>query len=381
MSSEQINNEARENARNQLTNGINKNKKPVKKKKSKWVVALRVILIVAIVVVGAGAFVLSRSKPEEDVEPDFNVSLEPESSVEGTSEYPTLNVSNDPIDDLDSLNVNVFKDSDYTHYLLIGIDSRQANYTGRGDALMIFSINSKTNRLVLTSIPRDSYVYIEGKGYDKITHAYAYGKAKLMADTIERNFDIDIEHYFTINFKGVEAVVDALGGIDLELTEAESEHMESFFKVSGTHEGMNTLTGKQALTYCRIRYIDTDFARTNRQYKVLSKIYEKVKAMSASQYPKLISSMYPYFYTDCTVADCINIGSTIMNMGLDSIENYLLFGEGESDGRRIDGTYYQVIFDLQASMEKWREFMGVTDYEASDTMKGISDDIKEKLKS
>jgi anionic cell wall polymer biosynthesis LytR-Cps2A-Psr (LCP) family protein len=157
--------------------------------------------------------------------------------------------------------------------------------------------------------------------------------------------------------------------------------MESFFKVSGTHEGMNTLTGKQALTYCRIRYIDTDFARTNRQYKVLSKIYEKVKAMSASQYPKLISSMYPYFYTDCTVADCINIGSTIMNMGLDSIENYLLFGEGESDGRRIDGTYYQVIFDLQASMEKWREFMGVTDYEASDTMKGISDDIKEKLKS
>lgn len=379
MSSEHINNEARENARNQLTRGSGKNKKPKKKKKSKIVVALRVILIVAIVLVGAGAFVLSRSKPEEDTPIDFTVSLEPESSIEGTSEYPTLNVSNDPIDDLDGLNVNVFKDSDYVHYLLIGIDSRQANYTGRGDALMIFSMNETTKRLVLTSIPRDSYVYIEGKGYDKITHAYAYGKAKLMADTIERNFDIDIRHYFTINFKGVEAIVDELGGLEMELTEAESEHMESFFHVFGTQAGMNTLTGEQALTYCRIRYIDTDFARTNRQYKVLSKIYEKVKDMSASQYPKLISSMYPYFYTDCTVAECINIGSTIMNMGLNSIENYLLFGEGESEGRRIDGTYYQVILDLEASIKKWREFLGVTDYTPSDTMKGISDDIKAKL--
>lgn len=342
---------------------------------------VRIVLIVLVILAGVTVFVLSLSKPEKDVDPDFDITIQTESDENQTEEYGDLedeSRSDSPVSELESLNVDVFKDTGWVHYLLIGLDNRKDTFEGgRSDALMIFSVNDKDGRIVLSSMPRDTMVYINGKGYDKITHTYAYGRAKLLVETVERNFDIDIRHYFTINFAGMERVVDALGGVPMELTQAESDHMLSFFEVGGTTAGMNNLTGKQALTYCRIRKIDSDFARTERQYKVLLAIYDKVKAMSPVKYPSLITAMYDYFYTDCTVAECIDIGQALMSLGADSIENVKLINEESGTGRKINGTYYFLVNDMEETMKQWRTYMGVGDYTPSEGMVDISNYLKE----
>ncbi|MDO5409347.1 MAG: LCP family protein [Lachnospiraceae bacterium] len=340
---------------------------------------IRIVLIVLVILAGIIVFVLNMSKPEEEVDPDFDITIQTEAG-EKSDELDTLENESKaeyPVSELESLDVDVFKDKDWVHYLLIGLDNRKDTFEGgRSDALMIFSVNDKEGRIVLSSMPRDTLVYINGKGYDKVTHTYAYGRAKLLVETIERNFDIDIKHYFTINFAGMEKVVDALGGLEMELTQKESDHMLSFFEVGGTKAGMNTLTGKQALTYCRIRKIDTDFARTERQYKVLMKIYEKVKVMSPIKYPSLITAMYDYFYTDCSVAECIDIAQALMELGADSIENVMLVDENCGTGRKINGAYVYVVNDLEETMKEWRTYMGVIGYTPSEGMVEISNHLK-----
>lgn len=342
---------------------------------------IRIALIVLVILAGIVVGVLSMSKPEEDVDPDFDITIQTESDEDPSEEYGDLedeSKADSPISELESLDVDVFKDTNWVHYLLIGLDNRQDTFEGgRSDALMIFSVNDQEGRIVLSSMPRDTMVYINGKGYDKITHTYAYGRAKLLVETVERNFDIDIKHYFTINFAGMAKVIDALGGLEMELTQAESDHMLSFFEVGGTKAGLNNLTGRQALTYCRIRKIDSDFVRTERQYKVLMAIYNKVKAMSPVKYPSLITAMYDYFYTDCTVAECIDIAQALMELGADSIENVKLITEESGTGRKINGTYYFLVNDLEETMKQWRDYMGVTDYVPSEGMVEISDYMKD----
>ena len=213
---------------------------------------IRIVLIVLAILAGITVFVLTLSKPEKEVDPDFDITIQTETDENQIDEYDQLedeSKADSPVSELESLDVDVFKDKDWVHYLLIGLDNRKDTFEGgRSDALMIFSVNDRDGRIVLSSMPRDTMVYINGKGYDKITHTYAYGRAKLLVETFERNFDIDIRHYFTINFAGMEKVIDALGGVPMELTQAESDHMLSFFEVGGTTAGMNNLTGKQALT-------------------------------------------------------------------------------------------------------------------------------------
>ena len=338
-----------------------------------------IILAVLVVLAGLTVFVLSMTKPEKEVNPNFDITIPTES--EGESD-PYAHLENEskadyPVSELESLDVNVFEDSEWVHYLLIGLDNRKDTFEGgRSDALMIFSVNDTNGRVVLSSIPRDTYVYINGKGYDKITHTYAYGKAKLLVETVERNMDIDIKHYFTINFAGMEKVIDALGGVELELTQKESDHMLSFFEVGGTTAGRQVLTGKQALTFCRIRKIDSDFERTRRQYDVLMAIYDKVKVMSPIKYPALITAMYDYFYTDCSVAEAIDIAKALMALGAESIENVKLVDIDSCTPRKINGAAVLVVNDPEENMKKWREYMEVTDYVPSEGMVEISNYIK-----
>ncbi len=340
------------------------------------VIALAVILVLCAAIV----FVMTRSKPEPNTGYDFDITLEPE---EGEDPAQTeegiedITAAEDPIDELEGLDSDLTKDKGYTHYLLLGLDGVESGFKGkRSDAIMILSVNEDDGRLVITSIPRDTYVYIEGKGYDKITHAYAYGQAKLTMETVENNFDIDIAHYFTINFDGMEDLVDLVGGIPMTLTQAESDNIRDFFGVPGTHAGENNLTGIQALTFCRVRMIDSDFQRTERQYKVLMALYEKAKNVSVSTYPSMLKTIYDYMYTDASLADCISLATDIMGMGLDSMENVLLFSNENGTGKKINGTYYLVPDDLEATIVEWRENLGISNYEPSVSLKTYSDYLK-----
>ena len=133
---------------------------------------------------------------------------------------------------------------------------------GRSDAMKVLSLDAKNNVAKITSIQRDTLIYIPGvkQDFEKLNHAYAYGGATLAMQTINYNFDLDLTRYVAINFEGVQHVIDAMGGIELEIKEYEVPYISNVSKVA-----INILSGEQALGYMRVRYADSDYVRMDRQ--------------------------------------------------------------------------------------------------------------------
>ncbi len=189
--------------------------------------------------------------------------------------------------------------SDVRNILLIGSDTRTVEERGRTDSMILISINSKNKQIVMTSFMRDMYVNIKGFNADgesidtwgKMNAAYVYGGAELLMDTIEYNFDVQVDDYVYIDFYSFVDIVDAIDGIEMEITDEEAEGMippmaeqnKIMELPKGTdyldHGGKLKLNGNQALAYARLRYVgNADFERTSRQREVISKIIEKVKS-------------------------------------------------------------------------------------------------------
>ena len=175
--------------------------------------------------------------------------------------------------------------------LIIGTDGRSDTERGRSDSMILVSLNKKTNKLIMTSFMRDSLVNIPGYGDDKLNNAYSYGGPELLMDTIESNFKVKIDDYIQINFSTFASVIDAAGGIDMEISDAEAEALNVILisevnELMGDeresdlieHGGKLHLNGKQALSYSRIRSVGNyDFERTNRQRKVVTALIKKAR--------------------------------------------------------------------------------------------------------
>lgn len=185
-----------------------------------------------------------------------------------------------------------------TNILLIGSDTRSESEYGRTDSMILLSVNSAKKTVTMTSFMRDMYVEIRGKNHngeeidfwDKLNAAYVYGGAELLMDTIEYNFDVSVDDYVYVDFFAFVDIVDAIGGIEIELSDAEAEGMKPPMweqnKILGQdkntdlldHGGKLNLNGNQALAYARLRYVgNADFQRTERQREVIGKIIAKVK--------------------------------------------------------------------------------------------------------
>ena len=177
--------------------------------------------------------------------------------------------------------------------LVIGTDTRDPNEErGRSDSMILVSMNSRTDQIYMTSFMRDAYVDIPGYGSDKLNAAYSYGGPELLMDTLEENFDVHIDDYVMITFAACAAMIDAVGGVELEISDREAEAVNEIL-ISEVNEimgddreddlldggGKLTLDGKQALSYSRIRYVgNADFERTERQRTVMSQVMSKVKS-------------------------------------------------------------------------------------------------------
>lgn len=244
--------------------------------------------------------------------------------------------------------------------------------------MLVLSINETQRKVVLSSVPRDTMVYISGKGFDKLTHAHHYGGADLSVQTFEENFDIDLSGYVTVNFKAMTEIVDLLGGLTITLTEKEAAHMDSYYGAWGVKEGTQVLSGSEVLAYCRVRKIDSDFVRNERQFNVLKAIYEAVKEMPVTKYGELIRTIYDDVYTDLTVADCISLAGTVMNILEDSeLVNGKLVDRQFCSTPYLNRTSYVMVDDLEQTVIRWREeYLGITDYVPSDRLKAISDQMK-----
>ena len=179
--------------------------------------------------------------------------------------------------------VELISDKNVRNILLIGCDKANGG-SSRSDSIMIASVNKKTGRITVCSILRDTHLYIPGEREAKVNAAYAWGGANLLIQTIEQNFGIKIDDYATVNFEMFTALVDGLGGVDVEVTENEADYINNRHrygkekKPDAFESGESVhLNGYQALWYSRIRKLDSDFMRTQRQRKVISAIASKVK--------------------------------------------------------------------------------------------------------
>ena len=193
-------------------------------------------------------------------------------------------------DDPESLN-----DDRLLNILLVGEDRRPGEGRQRSDTMIVISINQRKRKVAMISFLRDLYVQIPGYSNNRLNSSYTFGGFPLLKSALYTNFGITIDSCFEVDFAGFRALIDAVDGIDITLTEEEAEAIGL-----GTVEGENHLNGKQALTYARLRKIGTDFGRTKRQRTVLLAALQKVKKISFTDLLRLLEDTLPYLTTDMT---------------------------------------------------------------------------------
>lgn len=232
---------------------------------------------------------------------------------------------------------------DIINILLIGQDTRNTKQKGLTDTLILCTVNTQTKKLVMTSFLRDMWVQIPAKNGngtygERINTAYPVGGLTRLTDTLKLNFGIQVDHSVEIDFAGFKEIVDALGGVDVELTAAEAKHLNSQYGWGDRlSEGLHHLNGEETLAYARIRKIDSDFYRSNRQRIVLEKLFEKIKDINLSEANKLVNAFLPLITTDMENSEIISYVTELLPLlpELEIITQRIPAGEATTDG------YYQ----------------------------------------
>jgi LCP family protein required for cell wall assembly len=239
---------------------------------------------------------------------------------------------------------------DFTNIVVFGVDSRAnaLQENTRSDSIILVSINNKTHDVKLTSIFRDTYTRIDGHGYTKINHAYSYGGPDLAVNTINQNFDLDVQDFITVNFSALSNVIDALGGITLNIHKDERKWVNAYArdvaKINGTSyekikkPGKQTVSGVQATGYCRVRYTKGgDFTRAARQRRVMKALMTKAKHSSPLKLYRVLNEMLPQIYTSLTTQEILQLG---MYLPFYDIKTSRGFPYKLDCHRASDGIYY-----------------------------------------
>lgn len=246
----------------------------------------------------------------------------------------------DDIDGLDVVDPNSISlssggslrtDQDVINILLVGEEAMfDGGSRGRTDSMMIATINVKQKALKLTSIMRDLYVAIPGYSDNKLNAAYHNGGMPLLKQTIEENFDIELDGSVLVNFAGFEEIINRLGGVEITLTANEAAYLNRTNYISNpiyrnVRAGTQTLNGNQALGYSRIRYVRTetesdDFGRTSRQRTVLNAIFDKYKSKSLPELVTILYDILPLVTTDINKSTIMDYLTTVVTLGTTELE-------------------------------------------------------------
>ncbi len=284
--------------------------------------------------------------------------LPPEPPVSGSPES-SATVPKPPVVDPSG---DLLKEKGIINVLLIGADY-ETRY-GNSDAIIVVSINNVDKRLTLTSIMRDTAVYFPGKQngqtvtwHDKISNAHAYGGPQLLINAIEANFGIKIDNYAEVHYEEFLKVFEAIGGIDVVMTEEEirafnHESGESFPTSSaGKPISLNAV---QTLVYARMRHLSgSDFMRTYRHRNVLMAAFNKVKTMSVGQLDNLLTTLLPIVETDLSIGDCLSYAAGVANYSKYKVETFRIPVDGyytyENNNLSIRGNNKTITMNL------WRD--------------------------
>lgn len=236
--------------------------------------------------------------------------------------------------------------------LLAGVDTGDLGRSdqGRSDSMMVVTINPKQKKSTIVSLDRDILTKIVGYGTnDKLNHAYAFGGVKMSLDTIETLLDIPLDHYVSINMRGLKDLIDAVGGIEV--------NNKIDFTLDGIHvaKGKQTLNGERGLAYARMRYEDPegDVGRQRRQREVVTKILRKAMSINGvGNYKKILKAVEKNMKTDLTWDDMMDIGTNYLP-AFDTIKQKQLVGKSQM----IDNIYYQILgtrelLDIQNTLKK-----------------------------
>ena len=291
----------------------------------------------------------------------------------------------------------------YRNIALFGVDSRsgELDKNTRTDTIMIASINLDTKEVRLVSVMRDTWLNMSTDTYNKANAAYAKGGPKQAISMLNMNLDMDITDFVTIGFDGLIDVIDAVGGVEIDVKEAEIVHLNSYQismigKEDGTlnaagepnyvatagvdyipveHAGVQTLNGLQATAYARIRYVGNDFERTSRQRTVLTKVAKKAITLNPAKLNAIAEAVFPKISTNFTLSDIVSL--------LGGVSDYSV---AESTGFPFEGMYYTgrigskgsciVPITLSDNVVKLHEFLFQEQWEPTDTVKQCSEKIK-----
>ncbi|NLT12606.1 MAG: LCP family protein [Clostridiaceae bacterium] len=333
----------------------------IRRRSRKWFLLLLIIPLIPALIAG-GVFLRLSSKYNKDVYvsqeyvegwdniPDASVDIEVTQAPENyTIAEPTdipdappqlkdIEGNNDPIILVDPI------DPDVENILLIGIDAEDVENEGhRSDTMMIVSINKNDNTAKMVSVMRDIWVYYPNRNaWSKINASYAYGGPGQTVNIINSNFGLDIQEYIVIDFTSFRALVDLIGGVQIKLSEKEAEVVPDI-----AQSGTTTLNGKQALAYSRIRKIDSDFVRVERQRTVLVSIFKSMRKMDPSTQFDVVTKMLEYMRSNIPSKD---ITGRLMDLALqldESLEQSTIPGKGMYTVHNESTWYMSLNWDKQ----------------------------------
>jgi LCP family protein required for cell wall assembly len=287
--------------------------------------------------------------------------------------------------------INTTQDLDVVNIAVFGIDGRAGVEGDRSDAIMILSLDYENNAVKITSLMRDTYVNIPDYGYTKINAAYSYGGAELALKTINLNYDMNITDYIIVDFNSMIMIVDAIGGVDIDVDSDElywtNIYIDDVNSVMGTSSahltdtGVQNVNGVQALAYCRVRYTDNgDFDRTERQREVFNQMLSKMFTLGPLELYNMVDELTPYITHSMDQNEMIYLGIKYFLMDNPEIEQsrYPLDDELKG-GIYTDGVYYMFPDTLAENVISLYEYIFEIDYEPSFTLQDISNEIEEAI--
>lgn len=284
---------------------------------------------------------------------------------------------------------------EYTTIALFGLDNRESNSynSGNSDVIMVARIDKETKEVRLVSVYRDTYLKMADldntDAYSKANAAYAVGGPKQAVRMLNTNLDLDIQEYVSFDFEAVAEAVDILGGVEVEVTDEESVHLNNYCvetsEVTGKDYeplpggGFYTLNGVQAVSYGRIRYTaGDDFKRTERQRLVVNKMVEKALSSDIGTINQLIDAVFPKIKTSLMKTELIALAADAFHYQMGENAGFPF----DKENKVVNISYQSadadcvIPVDLSANVKQLHDFLyGTTSYLVTESVKGISEEI------
>lgn len=278
--------------------------------------------------------------------------------------------------------------SGYTNIALFGVDNRSVGdyETGNSDSIMICSINNDTKEVRIVSIYRDTFMDVDGEGtLKKCNYAYNHGGVESAIEMLNRNLDLDIQNYVTVDFYALAEAVDSVGGITLPegLGEEEAGYVNSYIpevaSVTGkaanmVSAGQTEMDGVQAVAYCRVRYTSGgDFKRAERQRTVVNALVDKVKEANVFELNDLVDGILPYISTSLTTKNILGMATAMKDYTLADTHGFPFNLRTETYGKNPGSV--DVPCTLESNVSQLYQFLFNEEHTASSELQEISDKI------